>query len=205
MQLHQSKYLSLPSRWTLFQLTCEKWTWLNPQPAGRSDWEVPQTWFVRRVLRLHQRNTSELSRWWGDNVFPLSLCLFSRRPQRMGVLVCVWRREGGGDSKLPLCVVVRARPRVLCAYRRRSEHCVDLITAAKTTPTQRRRVINFSGALITLLLLSDCHYQATASCWKSLSSLLQMIKSLLTFKGLIIVLAYCFFFLSISAVHLACE
>lgn len=107
--------------------------------------------------------------------------------------VCV---EGGwgGDSKLPLCVVVRARPRVLCAYRRRSEHCVDLITAAKTTPTQRRRVINFSGALITLLLLSDCHYQATASCWKSLSSLLQMIKSLLTFKGLIIVLAYCFFF-----------
>lgn len=92
---------------------------------------------------------------------------------------CVCVERGGGDSKLPLCVVVHARPpRVLCAYRRRSEHCVDLITAAKTTPTQRRRVINFSGALITLLLLSDCHYQTTASCWKSLSSLLQMIKSL---------------------------
>lgn len=71
----------------------------------------------------------------------------------------------GEGSKLPLCAVARARARtrVLAAHRRRCEHCVDLITAAKTSPTRRRRVTGFSAALITLLL-SDCRDQTAASC-----------------------------------------
>lgn len=155
---------------------------------------------MRRVLRLHQCNTSELL----DSPLMRRQCLFSLimplQPPSSAE-GCSRVCGGGRDSKLPLCVVVRARPRLLCAHRRRGEHCVDLITAAKTTPTQRRRVINFSGALIALLL-SDCRYQTTASCWKIAFQFAANDQIVRIFKGLIIVLAYWFvwvFFLSISA------
>lgn len=116
-------------------------TWLNPRPAGRLDSEAPQRWFARGVLRLHQCNSGELR------------CVSSA-----AVLSGGYSWGGRGMEIASVCCCSSS------GFTRRSEHCLDLITAARTTSTRHRRVFSFSGALITLLLSDRRDQAATITC-----------------------------------------